>query len=93
MSTRRYDPPQRSHPLRPRRGNSRGEGARLNGRTESPTAEWRLPKISDRFYPSWWQRRTKHRAFAQLIDEIARALRPLCQSAVSGLAEFEVVRC
>ncbi len=89
MSTRRYDPPQRIHSMRPRSRNLRGDGAH---------AEWR-----DRFTKAETGRRkrsvlsvvvaAKNEApsLAQLIDEIAGALRPLCQSAVSGLAEFEVV--
>ncbi len=89
MSTRRYDPPQCSHPPRPRRGNLRGEGARAEWEHRFTNREAGRRKRS--VLSVVVAAKNEAQSLAQLMDEIAQALRPLCQSAVSGLAEYEVV--
>jgi dolichol-phosphate mannosyltransferase len=89
MSTRRYDPPQPSHSRRPRRANVRGEGARAEW--EDRFTNWQGSRHMGSILSVVVAAKNEAENLAQLIDEIARALRSLCESAVSGLAEFEVV--
>jgi glycosyltransferase involved in cell wall biosynthesis len=89
MPTRRSDPPQHAYPL--------GFGHRVL-RGDSAHAEWE-DRIAN---PDAIQLKgsvlsvvvaAKNEApnLPELVDEIVQALRPLCQSAISELAKFEIV--
>ena len=89
MSTRRYDPPQHGHPLGLRRRSRRGIAAHAEWGDRA--TERSGVRLEGSFLSVVVAAKNEAPSLPQLIDEIVRALRPLCRSDVSGLAKFEIV--
>jgi glycosyltransferase involved in cell wall biosynthesis len=89
MSTRRYDLSQRARPLRLTTRGLRREGTRSG--FENRVAEWETSRADRSVLSVVVAAKNEAPNLPQLIQEIARALRPLCRRAASGLSGFEVV--
>ena len=89
MSTRRYDPPQRAQPLGPGHRIRRRDAAQSGW--EDQLTEPKAARLEESFLSVVVAAKNEAPNLPQLVEEIVRALRPLCQSAVSGLGEFEIV--
>ncbi len=89
MSTRRFDQSQRARPLGPERRGFGGEGALAVFKEQfaEPRTDW----IDGSVLSIVVAARNEGPNLPQLMEEIARAMRPLCRGTAPGLAGFEVV--
>ncbi len=89
MSTRRYDPPQHAQPLGSWHRIRRGDAA--HAAWEDRLTELKAARLEGSFLSVVVAAKNEAPSLPQLVEEIARALRPVCQCAASGLGEFEIV--
>jgi glycosyltransferase involved in cell wall biosynthesis len=89
MSTRRYDTSQRASPLG--LWNSRLHAEGMRPWAEIPPIEREATEGKQLFLSVVVAAKNEAANLSQLVDEIASALRPLCNDGLRGLARFEII--